>query len=69
MRRIAAALVLAVFLAACGQSDGGSQEAAAEPNSADVSFVQQMIPHHEQAVEMAKLVDDRTQRPQLVQLS
>jgi len=69
MRRIAAALLLAVFLAACGQSDGGSQDAAAEPNSADVNFVQQMIPHHEQAVEMAEFVDDRTQRPQLVQLS
>lgn len=69
MRRIAAVLLLAVFLAACGQGDDGSQEASAEPNSADVEFVQQMIPHHEQAVEMAKLVDDRTQRPQLVQLS
>ena len=31
----------------------------------DVRFMQDMIPHHQQAVEMAKLVADRTNRPEL----
>ncbi len=32
----------------------------------DVRFMQDMIPHHQQAVEMAALVADRTNRPELV---
>ena len=32
----------------------------------DVRFMQDMIPHHHQAVEMAALVADRTNRPELV---
>ena len=31
----------------------------------DVRFVQDMIPHHHQAVQMAELVTDRTNRPEL----
>ena len=31
----------------------------------DVQFMQDMIPHHHQAVEMAELVADRTNRPEL----
>ncbi|RZT85675.1 uncharacterized protein (DUF305 family) [Pseudonocardia sediminis] len=37
----------------------GSQQVSAEHNAADIAFVQGMIPHHRQAVEMAKLADDR----------
>jgi uncharacterized protein (DUF305 family) len=33
----------------------------------DVRFVQDMIPHHHQAVEMAALVADRTNRPELLE--
>jgi len=33
--------------------------------AADVAFVQQMIPHHEQALEMTALVPSRTQRDDL----
>ena len=32
----------------------------------DVRFMQDMIPHHNQAVEMAELVEDRTNRPEVV---
>lgn len=35
----------------------------------DVSFMQNMIPHHAQAVEMAALVDDRTNNPRLLDVS
>ncbi|HET6628457.1 MAG TPA: DUF305 domain-containing protein [Woeseiaceae bacterium] len=36
---------------------------------ADVRFMQDMIPHHQQAVEMAGLVADRTNRPELVEVA
>ena len=32
----------------------------------DVRFLQDMIPHHNQAVQMAELVEDRTNRPEVV---
>ena len=32
----------------------------------DVTFMQDMIPHHHQAIEMAELVADRTNRPELI---
>jgi len=71
MRRILLALVAAVLLAACNQ--GGQQQgtgtAAAAPNDADVTFTQNMIPHHQQAIDMAKLVDLRTKRPELRSLA
>ncbi|GGM41208.1 hypothetical protein GCM10012275_10270 [Longimycelium tulufanense] len=38
-------------------------------NEADAAFTQQMIPHHEQAVEMAKLVPDRSNNPELLDLA
>jgi uncharacterized protein (DUF305 family) len=67
MRRSLLALAAAVLLTACSQ--GGQQQgtgaAAAAPNDADVTFTQNMIPHHQQAVEMAKLVDAHTKRPEL----
>ncbi|MFJ8108088.1 DUF305 domain-containing protein [Streptomyces sp. NPDC096132] len=63
----------ALFLSACGD-DGddmsgmnhgsGNNSATAEAgsssfNDADVTFAQMMIPHHEQALEMAELADGR----------
>ena len=36
---------------------------------ADVRFMQDMIPHHDQAVQMAALVADRTNRPELIDLA
>ena len=35
----------------------------------DVRFMQDMIPHHHQAVQMAALVADRTNRPELIDLA
>lgn len=43
-------------LTACGSSN---TTASTTFNSSDVSFAQEMVPHHRQAVEMAKLADTR----------
>lgn len=50
---------------------GSSAEATAqgEQNDADVTFVQGMIPHHRQAVEMAGLVAGRSENPELLDLA
>lgn len=40
-----------------------------EHNDADVSFAQQMIPHHAQAVAMADLVEGRTSNQQVLDLA
>ena len=73
MRRILLALAAAFLLAACNQGGGdqeqGTAPAEAAPNDADVTFTQNMIPHHEQAIEMAKLVDSHTDRSELRKLA
>jgi len=64
------ALAVAVGLVVAGCSNNNEAEGPVEPgstttsqaslhNSADVEFAQQMIPHHEQALEMAKLAQTR----------
>jgi uncharacterized protein (DUF305 family) len=71
MRRIVLTLAAAVLLAACNQGgdEQSSGSATAAPNDADVTFTQNMIPHHQQAIEMAKLVDSHTKQPQLHKLA
>jgi uncharacterized protein (DUF305 family) len=73
MRRILLALAAALLLAACNQGGGdqeqGTAPAEAAPSDADVTFTQNMIPHHQQAIEMAKLVDSHTDRPELHKLA
>jgi len=50
---------------------GASSQAIAEAehNDADVMFLQGMIPHHRQAVEMAELAASRSQNPQVLDLA
>ena len=71
MRRIALAVAAAALLAACGKAADDSSGAPAKPlpNQADVAFVQGMVPHHQQAIEMAGLIDGRTDRPELTKLA
>jgi uncharacterized protein (DUF305 family) len=71
MRRVALALAAMALLAACGQTADKDTKAtaSAQPNQADVTFTQSMIPHHQQAIEMAKLAQDHTTRPELRNLA
>ncbi|WP_305094420.1 DUF305 domain-containing protein [Prescottella sp. R16] len=49
-------------------SPTGTAQAGAH-NDADVAYVQMMIPHHQQAVEMAEMVPSRSQNPDLIALA
>ncbi|MGE0220893.1 DUF305 domain-containing protein, partial [Mycolicibacterium sp.] len=75
------ALAVVVALAACGSGEERSDAApqttdtpviSGEPagyNSEDLSFVTSMIPHHEQAIALSKLVPGRSDNPELVTLA
>ena len=54
---LAALLVAATFtLAACGSNDSTSAgSGSGDHNKQDVTFASDMIPHHEQAIQMAKM--------------
>jgi uncharacterized protein (DUF305 family) len=68
-------LVLALALAACGGDDsdnsGGSAQAppAGPGNATDAMFVNSMIPHHEGAVEMAQIAQERAEHPEIKKLA
>ena len=50
-------------------AESGSAAASAEHNDADVAFVQGMIPHHSQAVEMSALAETRASSDKVKQLA
>lgn len=80
MPAIVVAGIAALTIASCGESTptggahGGPSHTASPShtgnhNRADVTFVRMMIPHHRQAVAMAKLAPSRTAAPQVKQLA
>lgn len=73
VRRAALALVLAaaVLASGCGWGDDGDggAESGQDHNAADVEFAQGMIPHHEQAIEMAELASSRARSDQVKDLA
>lgn len=77
---IGASLTAALLLAGCGSSHGSSAgstsgnasavtQAVGGVTDADISFAQLMIPHHQQAVEMADLALARETSPEVRQLA
>ena len=72
----AAATVIALSSCSTTREDRGAPESPAASadmesghNTDDVMFAQMMIPHHQQAVELAALVPDRSTNPQVQQLA
>jgi uncharacterized protein (DUF305 family) len=71
------ALALSVALSACGggatvpstSPTPSAAGASTERNDADIRFAQSMIPHHNQAVEMAELARDRAENPDVEALA
>lgn len=64
------ALLMAVALSSCGNSAVDAHSAStttklAAHNAADVEFVRNMIPHHQQAVVLGAMVPSRTANPEV----
>jgi uncharacterized protein (DUF305 family) len=78
---VVAAVAAALFLSSCTSpaSDANTdRQRTDEPvitgepagfNADDVAFATNMIPHHQQAVEMSALVPDRSTNPELIELA
>jgi uncharacterized protein (DUF305 family) len=72
---LALLVAAALTLAACGSDDdqsgagGAADSGTAKFNEADVKFAQDMIPHHEQAVQMAQLADGRAASAEVKELA
>jgi uncharacterized protein (DUF305 family) len=74
---IAAVLLAVGLLTACGGSPdrhaaGSSANQTSEPanhNASDIAFARNMIPHHEQAVQMAQMVPTNTTNRQVIALA
>jgi uncharacterized protein (DUF305 family) len=73
-----AAAVITLTLAGCGSDDAGSMPGmnhtssstpAATYNDADVTFATQMIPHHQQAVQMAGMAGYQATTPAVKKLA
>lgn len=76
MKQLGALLfAVAALVAACGSDDDGGVVSGADSgsdvafNEADVAFAKGMIPHHEQAVEMAILAEDRAESDEVKDLA
>ena len=68
-RTVLALLVIALAagaLAACGDDD---EDAAASASATEEAFLKGMIPHHESAVEMAKIAADRAEHAEVKDLA
>lgn len=76
MKRLVGVLMVVIAaLTACGSDDNGGvieQEqgsSTASHNAADVAFAQMMIPHHQQAIEMAELAAERAESSEVEALA
>jgi len=64
---VASAALVAALAAGCGSTT--SSGAPSQANATDSAFVQQMIPHHEMAVQMARSAQQQAQHPQIKTLA
>lgn len=75
MKRIHVILLLAaVAVSACGKPAAPPPSPAAQAppmsgNDADQAFLQAMVPHHEMAIEMAKMAKEKAKNPTILAMS
>ena len=75
MKKTLAAIALlataGLTLTACGEdpADDATGDATSDFNQADITFAQQMIPHHEQAIEMAEMAQGRASSDEVLELA
>lgn len=74
MKRLLLLLALSALAvtAACGSNDNPAVTSAGsggDHNEADVAFAQGMIPHHEQAIEMAEMALEKSEDPKITDLA
>jgi uncharacterized protein (DUF305 family) len=72
-------VLVAILLAACGSPTGGEQggimdetpvmEVPATSSEFDEAFINMMVPHHEGAVEMALIAQERSERTEVLQMA
>ncbi len=64
---VVAVTLVSLALVACGGSSDGDSEGGA--NGVDRAFAIEMIDHHEMAIKMAKIAEDRASKPQVRKLA
>ena len=60
---------VAVWLYMSANLNSNTQNAARNSDRIDAHFIEQMIPHHEDAITMAKVAQTKAQRPEVKQLA
>ena len=66
---VAVAVVAALTVAGCGSDTDSTNSSGGQFNDADVTFAQSMIPHHQQAVEMATMAQERASSTEVKQFA
>jgi uncharacterized protein (DUF305 family) len=61
-----AAVVTTAVVSSCAEPSPAPDAQALKHNAADVAFAQKMIPHHQQALDMAAMVPSRTTNHRLI---
>ena len=70
-----APLVVALLLAACGAESGhgghgsGSGSGSGSKAEYDQNFIDGMVPHHQAAIDMAKVAQQKAEHPELKRLA
>jgi uncharacterized protein (DUF305 family) len=62
---LALVLTFIAITTSCGHSGSAPEEQPAPHNAADVAFARNMLPHHQQGVELAAMVPAHTANPDL----
>ena len=65
MKRLSLLIIGALLLTGCTTSTNSSSNYS----SSDIAFAEMMIPHHEQAIEMAEIAALNTSSPEVLQLA